>query len=83
MNSGKADMVLTEIQNGVITKVKTAQKTAKNKLKKLIGNLGKLNNDQTNDPGTRDRMLESKEAFQAEYNNHFRRDADKTQTSDI
>ena len=83
LNSEKADMVLTEVQNGVITKVKTAQiqlkTTAKNKLKNLIGKLGKLNNDleQDNDPGTKDRMLEAKEAFQAEYNNHFRREPEK------
>ena len=75
MNAQKADYVLTEIQSGVVTKVKATQiqmkKEAKNKLKNLILDLGRLNNEleQTNDQGTRDRMLEAKEAFQSEYNN--------------
>ena len=84
MNAQKADYVLTEIQSGVVTKVKATQiqmkKEAKNKLKNLIKELGRLNNEleQTNDPGTRDRMLEAKEAFQSEYNDHFKREAEKT-----
>ena len=83
-NAQKADHVLTEIQSGVVTKVKATQiqmkKEAKNKLKNLIKELGRLNNEheQTNDQGSRDRMLEAKEAFQSEYNNHFKREAEKT-----
>ena len=84
MNAQKADYVLTEIQSGVTTKVKATQiqlkKEAKNKLRNLIKELGKLNNEleQTEDPDTRERMLEAKEAFQSEYNNHFKREAEKT-----
>ena len=56
------------------------KKEANNKLNALIKELGRLNNklEQTNDPTTRERMLEAKEAFQSEYNNHFRREAEKT-----
>ena len=83
-NKLKADRVLTDIQNGVITKVKTVQiqlkKVAKNKLKTLITNLGRLNNEleQAEDEATRNRMLEAREAFQSQYSNHFRREAEKT-----
>ena len=49
MNAQKADYVLTEIQSGVTTKVKATQiqlkKEAKNKLKNLIKDLGRLNNE--------------------------------------
>ena len=75
LNAQKADYVLTEIQSGVITKVKATQiqlkKEAKNKLRTLIKELGRMNNEleQTNDPATRERMLEVKEAFRSEYNN--------------
>jgi hypothetical protein len=61
-----ADRVLTDIQNGVITKVKTVQiqlkKVAKNKLKTLIKDLSRLNNEleQTEDEATRNRMLEAR-----------------------
>ena len=64
--------MLTEIQSGVVAKVKATQiqmkKEAKNKLKNLIKDLGRLNNEleQTNDQETRDRMLEAREAFQSE-----------------
>ena len=84
LNAQKAYYVLTEIQSGVITKVKATQiqlkKEAKNKLRTLIKELGKLNNEleQTNDQATRERMLEAKEAFQSEYNNYFKREAEKT-----
>ena len=76
--------MLTEIQSGFVTKVKATQiqmkKEAKNKLKNLIKDLGRLNNEleQTNDQGARDRMLEAREAFQSEYNNNFKRAALKT-----
>ena len=84
MNESKADLVLTDIQNGVVTKVKTAQvqlkKKVKNKLQVLIKNLGNLNEklEQDNNATTRDLMLEAREAFQAEYNNYFRKEAEKT-----
>ena len=74
-NKNKADLVLTDIQNSIGTKVKTVQiqlkKEAKNKLNKLIKELGRLNNEleQTNDEVTRDRVLEAREAFQTQYNN--------------
>ena len=52
----------------------------KNKLKTLITDLGRLNNEleQTEDEATRNRMLEAREAFQSQYSNHFRREAEKT-----
>ena len=83
-NKLQADRVLTDIQNGVVTKVKTVQiqlkKDAKNKLKTLITNLGRLNNEleQADDDATRDRVLEAREAFQSQYNHYFRREAEKT-----
>jgi hypothetical protein len=79
-----ADRVLTDVQNGVITKVKTVQiqlkKDAKNKLKTLIKDLGRLNNEleQAEDEITRNRILEAREAFQSQYSKHFRREAEKT-----
>ena len=56
------------------------KKVAKNKLKTLIKDLGRLNNEleQTEDEATRNRMLEAREAFQSQYSNHFRREAEKT-----
>jgi hypothetical protein len=41
---------------------------------------GQLNNalEQTNDEETRNRTLEAREVFQSKYNNHFRREAEKT-----
>merc|ERR1712074_303721 len=84
INQDRADMVLTDIQNSMGTRVKMVQtqlkKEAKNKLANLIKDLGRLNNEleQTNDQATRERMLEAREAFQTQYNNHFRREAEKT-----
>ena len=42
--------------------------------------LDRLNNEleNTDDPYTRDRMLEAREAFNFRYHNHFKREADKT-----
>ena len=83
-NKEKADMVLTDIQNSMSTKVKTVQtqlkKDAKNKLNNIIKDLGRLNNEleQTNDEATRDKVLEAREAFQTQYTNHFKREAEKT-----
>ena len=83
-NKNKADLVLTDIQNSMGRKVKSVQiqvkKEAKNKLNNLIKELGRLNNEleQTEDDTTRDRVLEAREAFQTQYNNNFRREADKT-----
>ena len=77
-------MVLTDIQNSMGTRVKMVQtqlkKDAKNKLANLIKELGRLNNEleQTDDQVTRARVLEAREAFQTQYNNHFRREAEKT-----
>ena len=77
-------MVLTDIQNSMGTKVKSVQtqlkKEAKNKLNNLIKELGRLNNEleQTEDDTTRERVLEAREAFQTQYNNYFKREAEKT-----
>ena len=84
LNELTADRVLTEIQNSIGTKVKTVQlqlkKEAKNKLKSMIKELDKLNNEleNTDDQNIRDRMLEAREAFNSKYHNHFKREADKT-----
>ena len=84
LNKEKADRGLTDIQNGIVTKVKSEQihqkKAAKKDLDELIRKLGQLNNalEQTNDEETRNRTLEAREAFQSKYNNHFRREAEKT-----
>ena len=66
----KADIVLTDIQNGIVTKVKSEHihqnKSAKNELDEMIKKLGQLNNalEQTNDEETRNITLEAREAFQ-------------------
>ena len=84
LNKGHADRVLTDIQNGVVTVVKGVQiqqkKEAKNKLKTIIQKLGALNNalEQTPDEETRNRTLETREEFQSKYQNHFRKEAEKT-----
>ena len=84
LNKNKADRVLTDIQNGVITQVKTVQlqlkKEAKNKLKNLVKELDKLNAEleTTENQETRDRMLEAREAFNSKYQSHFKREAEKT-----
>ena len=46
----------------------------------MIKELDKLNNEleTTEDQGTRNRMLEAREAFNSKYHNHFKREADKT-----
>ena len=47
INKNKADLILTEIQNGILTKVKTEQlnlkKTVQNELKIIIRKLNSLN----------------------------------------
>ena len=84
LNKTTADKVLTEIQNSIITKVKTVQlqlkKEAKDKLRNMIKELDELNAEleTTEDQVTRDRMLEAREAFNSKYHNHFKREADKT-----
>ena len=67
-----------------MTKVKGEQiqqkKVAKNELKEIIQKLGALNNalEQTHDEATRNRTLEAREEFQSKYQNHFRKEAEKT-----
>ena len=84
LNKEHADRVLTDIQNGVVTAVKGVQiqqkKEAKNKLKTIIQKLGALNNalEQAPDEDTRNRTLEAREEFQSKYQNHFRKEAEKT-----
>ena len=69
LNKNTADKVLTEIQNSIVTKVKTIQlqlkKEAKNKLKNMIKELDRMNSEveTTEDQTTRDRMLKAREAF--------------------
>ena len=75
---------MTDIQNGVITKIKGEQiqqkKTVRNELKDIIKKLGSLNNalEQTPDDDTRNRTLEAREEFQSKYQNYFRKEAEKT-----
>ena len=84
LNKEHADRVITDIQNGVVTVVKGVQiqqkKEAKNKLKTIIQKLGALNNalEQTPDDETRNRTLEAREEFRSKYQNHFRKEAEKT-----
>ena len=56
------------------------KKDAKNKINNLVKELGRLNNEleQANDDTTRARVLEAREAFQRQYTNHFKREAEKT-----
>ena len=71
LNALKANYVLTEIQSGVVTKVKAAQiqlkKEAKNKLNNLIKDLGQLNNEleQTNDQARRECLKPKKPSNQS------------------
>ena len=84
LNKEHADRVLTDIQNGGVTKVKGEQiqqkKVANNELKEIIQKLGALNNalEQTHDEATRNRTLEARKEFQSKYQNHFRKEAEKT-----
>ena len=73
INKENADKILTEIQNGIITRVKQEQiimkKAASNELKDLIRKLSELNKKLENNPNddTRKERLESKELYNSKY----------------
>ena len=56
------------------------KKDAKNKLNNIIKEIGRLSNEleQTDDEAARNKVLEAREAFQTQYTNHFKREAEKT-----
>ena len=67
-------MILTEIQNGLVGKVKQEQinlkQKAKNELKDIIDELDKLNED-TN------KLEETKELYNSKYHGYFKKEAEK------
>ena len=83
LNRNRAGLILTEIQNGILTKVKTEQinlkKNVQNELKVIIGKLNSLNMEveKSNDETEKANLIETREAFYSKYYNYFRRQSEK------
>ena len=83
LNRNRAGLILTEIQNGILTKVKTEQinlkKNVQNELKVIIGKLNSLNMEveKSNEETEKANLIETREAFYSKYYNYFRRQSEK------
>ena len=83
INKEVANDVLTEIQNGVVTKVKTEQmalkKSVKNELKTITNEIDTLNKklEEALDDETRSKLEEDQETFKKKYTQYFQREAEK------
>ena len=83
INRNKAGLILTEIQNGILTKVKTEQinlkKTVQNELKVIISKLNSLNMEveKSNNETEKANLIETRETFYSKYYNFFRRQSEK------
>ena len=83
INKTKAGMILTEIQNGLVTKVKleqiTLKKKAKQELKHILEELDILNKKLLNqeDQDERQRLEETKELYDSKYHGYFKKEAEK------
>ena len=83
INTTKASMILTEIQNGLVSKVKleqiTLKKKAKHELKEILEELDSLNKKLLNqeDPAERNRLEEVKELYDSKYHGYFKKEAEK------
>ena len=77
INTTKASMILTEIQNGLVSKVKLEQinlkKKAKNELKDILEELDDLNKKLLNstDVEERNKLEEVKELYNSKYHGYF------------
>ena len=84
INKENADRILTEIQNGIITRVKQEQvsmkKAASHELKDLIRKLSDLNSslEKDNDDDKRKELLETRELYNTKYEQYFKKEAAKT-----
>ena len=84
INRENADRILTEIQNGIITRVKQEQvsmkKAASNELRDLIRKLSDLNKNLEKNPddNTRKELLEARELYNSKYEQFFKKEAAKT-----
>ena len=82
----RAGSILTEIKNGILTKVKTEQinlkKTVQNELNVIISKPNSLNMevDKSNDETEEANLIETREAFYSKYYNYFRRQSLKILT---
>ena len=76
INKTKAGMILTEIQNWLVTKVKLEQITQKKKAKQELDILNKklLNQE---DLEERQRLEETKELYDSKYHGYFKKEAEK------
>ena len=76
-------MILTEIQNGLVSKVKLEQinlkKKAKNELKDILEGLDELNKKLLNstDVEERNKLEEVKELYNSKYHGYFKKEAEK------
>ena len=73
LNRNRAGLILTEIQNGILTK------NVQNELKVIIGKLNSLNMEveKSNDETEKANLIETREAFYSKYYNYFRRQSEK------
>ena len=83
INTTKASMILTEIQNGLVSKVKleqiTLKKKAKHELKDILEEQDSLNKKLLNqdDLAERNRLEEVKELYDSKYHGYFKKEAEK------
>ena len=83
INTTKASMILTEIQNGLVSKVKQEQinlkKRAKHKLKDILDELDRLNKEllNSNDIADTNKLEETKELYNSKYHGYFKKEAEK------
>ena len=83
INRTKAKMILTEIQNGLVTKVKleqsTQKKKAKQELKHILEELDTLNKKLLDNENIdeRQRLEETKELYDSKYHGYFKKEAEK------
>ena len=79
INTTKASMILTEIQNGLVSKVKLEQislkKKAKHELKDILEELDSLNKKllSQDDLAERNRLEEVKELYDSKYHGYFKK----------
>ena len=87
INESIAHKMLTEIHNGILSKVKEEQiskkKKAKNELKDILGELHKLNKEllQTQEQTDIDKLEETKELYNSKYHGFFQKEAEKIKKS--
>ena len=77
-----ASMILTEIQNGLVSKVKQEQINLKKKAKhelKDIDELDRLNEEllNSNDTADTNKLEETKELYNSKYHSYFKKEAEK------